>query len=293
MKDLGELEYCLGIEIKRSSSGQLTLFQGKYIDDIIKRFGLEKAHTEPIPMQHNLKLSKSMSPTKPEDIEKSNKFSYREIVGSLMYLMISTRPDISYAVGQLAMFLNCYGREHHAAALHLLKYIKGTRDLGITYSPDSSLEVFGYSDADWASNIDTRRSTTGYVFYAAGGPVSWKSKVQPTVALSSTEAEYMALTSCAQEAMSLKQLQKEFLVTSLLPTLIYEDNQGAIAMSINPVMHKTSKHISIRQHFIREKVQDEDVRLEYCRTEDMFADALTKPLSKVIFLRLRSKLLGM
>jgi len=234
-----------------------------------------------------------MSPTKPEDIEKSNKFPYREIVGSLMYLMISTPPDISYAVGQLAMFLNCHGREHHAAALHLLKYIKGTRDLGITYSPDSSLEVFGYSDADWASNIDTRRSTTGYVFYAAGGPVSWKSKVQPTVALSSTEAEYMALTSCAQEAMSLKQLQKEFLVTSLLPTLIYEDNQGAIAMSINPVMYKTSKHISIRQHFIREKVQDEDVRLEYCRTEDMFADALTKPLSKVIFLRLRSKLLGM
>jgi hypothetical protein len=293
MKDLGELKYCLGIEIDRNANGQVKLFQGKYIDDIMKRFGLEKAHTEPIPMVHGLKLSKSMSPKTPEEAAKAAKFPYREIVGSLMYLMISTRPDISYAVGQLAMYLNCHGPEHHAAALYLLRYVKGTRNLGITYSPNTSLEVVGYSDSDWAANIDTKRSTTGYIFYAAGGPISWKSKVQATVALSSTETEYMALTSSAQEATSLRKLQKAFKISIASPVLINEDNQGAIAISTNPVMHSTSKHISIKQHFIREKVQDGDVRLEYVSTENMLADALTKALSKVIFLRLRSKVLGM
>lgn len=220
--------------------------------------------------------------------------------------MVSTRPDISYAVGQLAMFLNCHGAQHHSAALHLLRYCKATKDLGITYSPslsaDSSssstlshhhsLIIFGYSDADWASCVDTRRSTTGYVFFAAGGPISWKSKAQPTVALSSTEAEYMSLTAAAQEAMYLRSLQNVFAVQCDAPVLIYEDNKGAIAMSVNPVLHKTAKHIDLKHHFIREKIADGLIKLEYVSTDLMIADILTKALSKIIFLRLRSRLLG-
>ena len=293
MKDLGPLEYCLGIKISRDSSGRITLNQSKYIDDVMARFGLQNAHSEPTPMKQGLKLTKAMSPTTPDDIAKCAKFPYREIVGSLMYLMISTRPDIAYAVGQLSMFLNNAGPEHHAAALHLLRYCKGSKDLSITYSPNTSLSVLGYSDADWAACLDTRRSVTAYVFFAAGGPVSWKSKLQPTVALSSTEAEYMALTAAAQEACSLRFLQQEFRVPSDSPVLIYEDNKGAIAMSVNPTLHKTSKHISIKQHFIREAVQNGDVCLEYIPTDAMLADALTKALSKVIFLKLRDKLLGL
>ena len=292
MKDLGELQYCLGIRIQRQPNGSITLNQSKYIEDVVARFGLQAAHSEPTPMEQGLHLSKSMSPKTPSEIEKCSKFPYREIVGSLMYLMVSTRPDIAYAVGQLAMFLNCSGPQHHAAATRLLRYVKGSKSLCLTYSPGKSLQVFGYSDADWAACVDTRRSMTAYIFFAAGGPISWKSKIQPTVALSSTEAEYMALTAAAQEAMGLRYLQLEFGIASDEPVLIYEDNQGAIAMSVNPVLHKTSKHISIKQHFIREKVQNGDVRLEYIHTESMLADALTKALSKVIFLRLRDRLLG-
>jgi hypothetical protein len=293
MKDLGQLKYCLGIEVETDvDKGTITLRQSKYINDIIKRFGLCEAHPEPIPMTPNLKLSKSMAPQTPEAIKKAHVFPYREMVGSLMYLMVSTRPDISYAVGQLAMYMNCHGPEHHAAVLHLLRYVKGTSDLGITYGNNEDAVLHGYSDSDWAANIDTRRSTTGYVFFLCGGPVSWRSKVQQTVALSSTEAEYMALTSSAQEAMSLRMLCKDFHVDVDDAVLLYEDNQGAIAMSINPVMHSTAKHISIKQHFIREKVQNGDVRLEYISTVDMIADALTKALSKVTFLNLRCKLMG-
>jgi hypothetical protein len=288
MKDMGTLEYCLGISVIRHSNGSISLNQSKYIDDTMSRFGLQLAHSEPTPMQQGLQLSKSSSPSDSANL----KFPYREVVGSLMYLMISTRPDISYAVGQLSKFLNCSGQQHHSAALHLLRYVKGSKDLCITYHANSPLPVYGYSDADWAACIDSRRSTTAYIFFAAGGPISWKSKVQPTVALSSTEAEYMSLTAAAQEAMSLRSLQSEFSIPSDEPVLIYEDNQGAIAMSCNPVLHKTAKHISIKMHFIREKVLSGDVRLEYVHTEAMLADALTKALSKVIFLRLRSKILG-
>jgi hypothetical protein len=293
MKDIGLLNYCLGIEIVRNKDSSISLKQTKYIDDMITRFGLEKAHSEPTPMIPNIKLSKSMCPKTDAERVKAQAFPYREIVGSVMYLMVSTRPDIAYAVGQLSMHMNDHGTEHHAAALHLLRYIKGTRSLGITYQKGAKEEIVGYSDSDWAANVDTRRSTTGNVFYLCGGPISWRSKVQPTVALSSTEAEYMALTSAAQEAMALKMLADDFhIVLAEKSVLIYEDNQGAIAMSQNPVMHKTAKHISIKQHFIREKVQNGDVRLEYISTDRMIADALTKSLSKVIFYNLRDKLMG-
>jgi len=190
------------------------------------------------------------------------------------------------------MYMNDHGPHHHVAAMHLLRYIKGTKTLGVTYRKTKNEEITGYSDSDWAANVDTRRSTTGYVFFLCGGPISWRSKVQPTVALSSTEAEYMALTSSAQEAMSLRMMADDFHIKVEEPVLVYEDNQGAIAMAQNPVMHKTAKHIAIKQHFIREKVLNGDVRLEYVSTDKMIADALTKSLSKVIFLRLRSLLLG-
>jgi hypothetical protein len=208
-----------------------------------------------------------------------------------MYLMVSTRPDISYAVGQLARYLNCHGPQHQAAATILLRYVKGTQQLGITFGT-SDLSLTGYSDSDWAADVDTRRSTTGYIFMLAGGPISWKSKSQPTVALSSTEAEYMALTASAQEAISLKALCADFSIHSEAPVLIYGDNQGSLAMAQNPTMHQTAKHISIKQHFIREKVSAGDVRLEYIPTRSMLADALTKPLAKITLYGLRDVFMG-
>jgi hypothetical protein len=189
----------------------ISIKQTKYILDVLRRFGMSNCKPAKLPMDPGVKLSKAMSPTTPDEIAEANRFPYREIVGSLMYLMITSRPDISFAVGQLAMYMNCHGSQHHAAAQHVLRYLKGTTDVGLTYGLDQgTLSLSGYSDADWGAHLDTRRSTTGYVFYLAGGPISWKSKLQPTVALSSTEAEYMALTAAAQEAMCLRGLAKDF-----------------------------------------------------------------------------------
>jgi hypothetical protein len=290
MKDLGEIKYCLGIEVKQEVRGKIKLTQSKYINDILKRFGMSASHSEPTPMIPGTKLKAIVQ--SPEAKEKAERFPYREIVGSCMYLMVSTRPDISYAVGQLAKYMNSHGPEHHAAANHLLRYLKGSVDVGITYSPDVSDEIIGYSDSDWASDIDTRKSTTGYVFFSCGGPISWKSRLQPTVALSSTEAEYMALSSAAQEAIYLKSIGSDFKMNTKNPIIIREDNQGAIAMSLNPVDHKASKHIAIKHHFIREKVADKQIELEYVSTLDMTADVLTKSLSKVKFLDFRKKLMN-
>ncbi len=291
MKDLGEISYCLGMEVTRDTDGHYSITQKKYIGDVLRRFGMLNCKPSPIPMETGLKLSKTMSPASPEEIETASTFPYREIIGSLMYLMVSTRPDISYAVGQLARYLNCHGPQHQAAATILLRYVKGTQQLGITFGT-SDLSLTGYSDSDWAADVDTRRSTTGYIFMLAGGPISWKSKSQPTVALSSTEAEYMALTASAQEAISLKALCADFSIHSDAPVLIYGDNQGSLAMAQNPTMHQTAKHISIKQHFIREKVSAGDVRLEYIPTRSMLADALTKPLAKITLYGLRDVFMG-
>jgi hypothetical protein len=292
MKDLGAISFCLGMEISQDADGAYSLSQSKYIGDVLRRFGMANCNPSPIPMESGCKLSKSMSPSTPTEEEAASKFPYREIVGSLMYLMVSTRPDIGYAVGQLAKFMNCHGPQHHAAATYLLRYIKGTQYIGIKYG-STELNLVGYSDSDWASDVDSRRSTTGYIFMLAGGPISWKSKCQPTVALSSTEAEYMALTATAQEAMSLRTLCEDFGVsTKSSAVLIYGDNQGALAMAQNPTMHHKSKHIDIKQHFIREKVADGEVQLQYLSTKLMLADALTKPLAKITLYGLRDTFMG-
>jgi hypothetical protein len=287
MKDLGDLKYCLGMEITRdSTSGNITLSQTKYIDDICRRFRVSSCKPVNTPMQSDTRLSKQDAPLTPAESAEAEKFPYREIIGSVMYLMTCTRPDIAFAVGHLASFMNCHGPKHHKAAIHLLKYLHTTRLHGLTYGRDTRpIHLTGYSDSDWGSHRDTSRSTSGYIFYIAGGPISWKSKLQPTVALSSTEAEYMALTLAAQEAIALRGLLAEF--TGINESVqMYGDNQSSIAMSRNPTSHQASKHIAIRHHFVREKVTQGDIILSYMPTGLMVADALTKPLPLPTFARL-------
>jgi hypothetical protein len=182
--------------------------------------------------------------------------------------------------------MNCHGSAHHKAARHLLQYLKATCTQGLSYGLDTSpLSLTGYSDSDWGAHLDTRRSTSGYIFFLAGGPVSWKSKLQPTVALSSTEAEYMALTLAAQEAISLRAL---FATLSGIddPVRLFGDNKSSIALSSNPTSHQATKHIDIKHHFVREKVTHGDILLDYIPTNLMVADALTKALPYPTFSRL-------
>ena len=291
MKDLGELSYYLGIQIQRDwNKKSITISQTKYIDDVLQRFGMSDCHSSPIPMDPAVRLSESMSPQTQAEADEAEQYPYREIVGSLMYLMVSTRPDLAFSVGQLARFMNTHGKEHHLAAKTVLRYIKETRLLGITYG-SSDLTVTGYSDADWASNIDTRRSTTGYVYMLAGGCISWRSQLQKTVALSSCEAEYMALTAAAKEAMYFSKLLKDLNI-NYNSTLIHEDNQGAIAMAQNPCAHDTAKHIAIKEHFIRDCIDDNVIQLKYISTEEMLADCLTKELSKIKLYNFRDIIMG-
>jgi hypothetical protein len=176
----------------------------------------------------------------------------------------------------------------------VFRYLRATLDLNITYGKDVSLGpvVIGFCDADYGGDEDTRRSTTAYVFMLGGGAITWASKLQPTVALSSAEAEYMAVSAAVQDAMYLRQLFSDLGFEQREPTTIYEDNQGCIALTENPVMHKRTKHIDIRHHFVRERVESGDIVLKYVATQDQLADMLTKPLKRHEMERLRSVVMG-
>lgn len=203
---------------------------------------------------------------------------YQELIGSLLFLSNVSRPDITFAVNYLSKFNNNPGKQHWVAAKRILRFLKGTIDYKLAYTKDSGgCEFTGYSDSDFGADVDERKSVSGYVFVMAGGAVSWSSKKQTTVALSTAEAEYMALSSTIQECMWLKKLQEELLKKSL-KIRIYCDNQSTIFMSTNHAYSPRTKHIDIRHHYIRECLEDNTINLEYMPTEEMVADCLTKAL---------------
>jgi hypothetical protein len=239
------------------------------------------------PMEVSLKLSTNMSPKSEREHSEVENIPYQSAVGSLIHLVSATRPDIANAVGEVARFNSCYGTQHWLAVKRILRYLKGTQNVGICFSKTDSLLLVGYSDADWAGDIDRRRSTTGYIFSLSKGPISWKSQRQTTVALSSTEAEYMALTAATKEAIWMKKLV-EYITGATYPAVeIKEDNQSTIKLVNNPVLHSRTKHIDIKYHFTRDSVKNGHIKINYCGTKDMIADILTKPLSGNIFQKLR------
>ena len=183
------------------------------------------------------------------------------------------------------------GIEHWKGVKRVLRYIRGTLDNGLIYSAnDTSTVLTGYSDADWAGDLSTRRSTTGYVFQIQGSTVSWCRKRQACVARSTTEEEYVALSTASQEAVWLRRLLQNVLKKQDNPTVVYEDNQGTIELTKNPKFHNRTKHIDVSYHFVREQVDNKVISVKYCRTEDMLADVMTKGLSKVQFERFRDML---
>lgn len=288
MTDLGNLRWLLGMEVRRNRENRvIEVSQAAYIDRVLERFGMADCKPVTTPAEGIL-------PRLTEEQGGVSDGDYRSLVGSLLYAAMVTRPDIAYAVQALGRHLQSSGPVHWTAAKRVARYLKGTRDLTIVYGASQAkmVKLHGYCDADWAGDVDTRRSTTGYVFIVAGGIVTWASKLQPTVALSSVEAEYMALCAAVQEAICLRRLLEDLGQQQESPTTIYEDNQGCIALSKNPVYHKRSKHIDIRYHFTREKVESGEITLEYVATEQQLADILTKPLPSHRVSRLRERVLG-
>lgn len=202
---------------------------------------------------------------------------YQEAVGSLLYLVQGTRPDIAFAVNDVSRFNANFGSAHWTAVKRIFRYLRGTIDYKIVYSKEGNGKLNGFSDADWASDVDKRRSCTGYVFKFCDGAISWGSKRQPTVALSSTEAEYMALSSAIQEAMWLKQFGQDFDVEIKRNSVELQcDNQSAIKLAESDGYRARSKHIDVRHHYIRERVNDSTISINHVSTDYMVADNLTK-----------------
>ena len=276
MTDVGELKYFLGMQVHRNRKERtLTITQSGYIGAILERFQMTDAKPMTTPMATGTKLYK---PT--EDDEILNPIYYQSIIGSQMYAMLCTRPDIAFTISQLSQFNSCPITAHLAAAKRCLRYFRHTLDIGLTFSGSNGLVLEAFSDADWGAGED-RKSVSGYIFLLAGAAICWQSRKQSTVALSSTEAEYIALVQAAKELLWILQLLDDLGITDVINrNIIYEDNQGAIALAKNPEYHARTKHIDIQYHFIREYVEKGTIVLEYCETAKMLADALTKPLSK-------------
>lgn len=205
-----------------------------------------------------------------------------------MYLATCTRPDIAYAVSHLSQFNTCFNREHWTAAKRVLRYLKGTSDLGLTYTKNEK-SIEGFVDADWTNCSIDRRSYSGFAFTLSGCPISWESRKQKTVALSSTEAEYMALSEAAKQATYLIRLLSAFGIPDVT-IKIFCDNNGAIKLAENPVFHARSKHIDIRHHFVREVLNQGAISVAHISTTDMASDFLTKALPASKFKKCLSNL---
>jgi hypothetical protein len=295
IKDLGDLKWVVGMRVLRDRKNKsITLDQSAYIGNVLKRFNMTDCNPAPTPSHSSVKLILSMAPSNDQEIKEMRDVPYRSAVGSVMYAMVCTRPDIAAAVGEVCRYMQNPGPQHWTAVKRIIRYLKGTQHLPLTLKADSEIDLLGFSDSDWASNVDNRRSTTGFIFKLFGCTISWASILQVTVALSSTEAEYMAVATAARECTWLQHLLQElelpFEIT--FPTVIFEDNMGAISLAKNPVGHSRNKHIEVRHHFIREKVQALHILLEYLNTKEMEADILTKTgIPKDLFLYLRDKIM--
>lgn len=285
---LGDASSFIGLQIERNRQDRtIFIYQEAYINRLIDKFLMTEAKTISISADPHTSL------TPAENNDFCSTVPFREAVGSLMFLAMVSRPDIMFSVNVVSRYLNCYNNTHWQAVKRIFRYLRGTADLGITYKGgESELKLEGYSDADYASDLATRRSTTGYTFILAGGPVSWTSRRQKLVTLSTTEAEYVAAAAAAKEAIWLRKLLSDLGCQCQSATTLFVDNQSAIRLTKNPEFHQRTKHIDIRYHYIREKVQDFELCVNYIPTALQRADIFTKPLPKERFKSLTS-LLGL
>ena len=292
IQDMGSLSYFLGIEIVPKGAA-IILSQKKYTLDILARAGLSESKPVTSPISSTAHLS--LGDSSPFD----NPVRYRQIVGALQYVTLS-RPDITYAVNKVCQFMHSPTTNHWTAVKRILRYLRGTSGYGLLIQrnsgsllhayTDASFNLRAFSDADWAGCPDDRRSTGGFAIYLGSNLVSWYARKQRTVSRSSTESEYKALADTVAELAWLETLLRELCVPkSSVPTL-WCDNLGATYMSANPVFHARTKHVEVDFHFVREKVAQGRLCVQFIKTDDQIADVFTKPLPSQRFVWLRSKL---
>eukprot|EP00253_Pinus_taeda_P006803 PITA_06803 len=282
ISSLGELTYFLGLKIQQKEGG-IFLSQTKYLKQILKKYGMEDAKPVCTPMVTGSSLSAN------DESAVVHQPTYISMIGSLLYLT-GTRPDIMHAVGIVGRFQENPKESHLQAVKRIFNYLQGTQNYGLWYPRDTNLTLHAYTDADWARSVDDRKSTSGGAFFMGSRLVSWFSKKQSSIALSTAEAEYVATASCCTQLLWMMQTLQDFQITCTPPISILCDNTSAINISKNPVMHSKTKHIPIKYHFLREQVLKQKVKLDYVPSKEQVADILTKPLPRETFEYLRQKL---
>jgi hypothetical protein len=288
MSDLGEIQSYLGMRICRDhSQKRIEVDQSGYIKSVLDRFGMADAnpHPTPLPAGADAHLVKNTAQATQADIK-----HYQSLIGSLLYVQIGTRPDISFAVSRLAQYAANPSPQHLHLATYFLSYLLGTVNMRLCYNGANGIGLHGYSDSSLGDQTDDRHSTSGYVYMLMNGAISWSShkQLERTAAQNTTEAEYMAMTDAANQAAWYQSFLAELGYSVDDPIPLHGDNKGAIDLSLNPVTGRRSKHIDIKHHVIRGYIEKGNISLVHTPTEEMVADGFTKSLLRVLLHRFNS-----
>jgi len=282
MSDLGKMRYFLSIEVLQKEGG-IFISQQKYTNEVLERFNMGQCNSVKNPIVPGFKL------TKDEGGVQVDSTLYKQMVESLMYLT-ATRLDLMFVVSLISRYMEHPTESHMLATKRILRYVKGTTKFRMFYRKGGDIEFCGYTDSDYAGDQDDRKSISGYVFMMNSSAISWSSKKQPVVTLSTTEAEFIAAASSACQVVWLRRILKSLTHVLSGPTVVYCDNISAIRLSKNPVMYGRSKHIDIRFHFLRDLVKDGVIELTQCSTHEQVADIMTKPLKIEVFSKIRESM---
>lgn len=283
MKDLGIISQYLGIQIEQNLElGYTELSQENYLKNVLKRFQMHNCKSISTPLDSNLDLKFFQTEENNVELQKL----CRKIIGSIMYAALATRPDLCESISILSRFQSKANENLYKSLKRVLRYIQGTIKLKLLFKPNGNI-LTGYVDSDWGGDTTDRKSTTGFVFKMFDCTISWTSKKQQNVSISSTESEYVALSLAVTEACWLRKLLLDFQLEFNEPIQMYEDNRAAICLANSPENNKRLKHLDIKFYFIKEKIDEGIVKIVYVKTEDQIADLFTKPLSRVKFEKFR------
>jgi hypothetical protein len=277
LTDLGLIHWLLGIKIDHDCSAQMiSLSQSSYINSILVHFNLANAKVQSTLMVPNVIYSKEDCPVDASHTVRMKKMPYREAIGSLMYASVATHPDITFTISTLSQFLENPGEAHWDVVKRVFHYLAGMKDLQLTYGGEWH-DLIGYTDTDGASQPH-RHAISGHAFLIDSGAISWSSKKQELMMLSTAKAEYITAMHAAKEAIWLRHLIRELFPNSLSPMTLFCDNQATLKLTIDNNYHACTKHINIHYHFIHQVIKSNDITIIYCPTDDMTADILTKAL---------------
>eukprot|EP00253_Pinus_taeda_P014918 PITA_14918 len=282
MSMIVELSYFLGLQVSQTTAGMF-ISQAKYLKGMLKRYEMQECAPMSTPMTTDCKLSKD------DESPSVDATLYGLIIGALLYLTV-IRPDIMQVVGMVGRFQSVAKQSYLLAMKRILKYLKGTLDFGLWYPKSTTPTVTSYTDVDGGGSVDDRKSTSGNAFFMGDCLVSWLSKKQSSISLSTTEAKYINTANCCTQILWMKEALKDVNIETKQRITIYCDNTSAITLSKNPVMHSKTKHIPIKYHFLHEQVVEQNIKLEYINTKEQIADIFTKPLPREAFEHLRQKM---